>query len=54
MKNEEMMIEQLDARFEMEMVILSAIAVDMSAVSTDQAEEAACCENYTCTVQLPK
>lgn len=46
--NKNMMIEQLDSRFEMEMFIVGAMAMD-GTVSADQAQAASCCETYNCT-----
>ncbi|MDO5609504.1 MAG: hypothetical protein Q4G62_01750 [Pseudomonadota bacterium] len=49
MNKNSMKIEELDSRFEMEMLTISMMAADMTGVSADQAAEASCCENYTCT-----
>ncbi|WP_166210599.1 hypothetical protein [Cognatiluteimonas telluris] len=46
--NNTVMVEQLDNRFEMEMFVVGAMAME-GTVSAEQAEAASCCENYTCT-----
>lgn len=49
MGKHDLKVEELDARFEMEMIAISMLAADMTASPADQAEAASCCENYTCT-----
>lgn len=49
MSQKEMKVEELDSRFEMEMLTVSMMAADMTALGADQAAAASCCENYTCT-----
>ncbi len=49
MNQNDLKIEELDSRFEMEMLAVSLLSADMTASAADQAEAASCCENYTCT-----
>ena len=49
MSQNELKVQELDSRFEMEMLSISAMAADMTALGADQAVDGACCENYTCT-----